>query len=91
MDPGTGNIYTKAEAEMLGADFDDLIPLEEDEAQQLIEERRVHAEIIAEKRRAAKQKRRANNTEMRSHAETRIKRHARAKNKAQRRARRGNR
>jgi len=91
MDPNTGNIYTAEEADTLGVDGNELIPLEDDDAARLLEERRVHAEILAEKRRAATQKRRDNDAETRSHTESRNKRHVRAKNKAARTARRGNR
>lgn len=84
MDPGTGNIYTPEQAEALKLDFDKLIPLEDEEAAQLLEERRVHAEVIAEKHREW-------NATMRKDAKSRNKRHVRAKNKAARTARRGNR
>ena len=91
MDPGTGNIYTKEEAEKLGYDIDDLIPLEDKEAAQLLEERRVHAQVLAEKRLDQRTAIREVDAKMRNQAKARDKKHVRAKNKMTRIARRGNR
>jgi topoisomerase IA-like protein len=91
MDPGTGNIYTKEEAETLGLDGNDLIPLEDDEAAQLLEERRVQAQVLAEKRLDQRTVIREVDAKMRDQAEARNKKRVRAKNKMVRTARRGNR
>lgn len=61
MDPGTGNIYTRKQAEALGLDFDDLVPLEDDEAVNEMRRRSAKVEALAKrKRKAAKKARRKN-------------------------------
>lgn len=91
MDPGTGNVYTPEEAKALGLVFEDLIPLEDDEAQHLLEERRVHAQVLAEKRLDQQTAIREADAKARNQTEARNKKRTRAKNKAVRTARRGNR
>lgn len=91
MDPGTGNIYTPEEAKALGFDQADLIPLEDDEAQHLLEERRVHAQVLAEKRLDQQTAIREADAKARNQTEARNKKRVRVKNKAARTARRGNR
>ena len=50
MDPKTGNIYTSEQAKLLGFDFDDLIPLHEDEVDQLFKVRVAEAAKIKQRK-----------------------------------------
>ena len=62
MDPGTGNIYTTEQAERLGLSFAELIPLEDDEADQLFTDRVSQAVRIQQQKKdkAARAARRQN-------------------------------
>ena len=49
MDPGTGNILTADEVEMLGKRMEDMIPLDGNTAMRLIAERRQTAATLAKR------------------------------------------